>query len=152
VTDPALTISIDRTSLSLSALVMTGHADASRVLSVSDYQEPALQARINYAPTGDAHGDMPLSWSYQESILGFNVFYEGATSEAEMRSRIAELVAATGRLTYETTVTVNGADAETWTCRPGTIQPIGGRTRSDMRLYNPVWSVSLPVYPIRSVT
>lgn len=130
--------------------VMTGHLDPSRMLSVSDYQEPAIQARIQYAPTGDGHGDMPLAWSWQESILGFNAFYDDGVSEAEMRSRIAELTAAISRLSYETTVTVSDADPETWTCRPGSIVPIGGRTRTDMRLYNPVWSVALPVHPIRS--
>lgn len=145
-----LTISIDRTSLTLDPLVLTGHLEPTRFLSVSDYQEPAIQPRINYAPEGDTHGSLPLSWSYQESILGFNAFYEGGASETEMRSRIAELTAALGRLSYETTVTVSDADPEVWTCRPGSITPVGGRTRSDMRFFNPVWSVAIPVYPIRS--
>lgn len=148
-----LTISIDRTGMvgDPDPLVMTGHAEPTRFLSVSDYQEPAIQPRILDAPTGDGHGDMPLGWSWQESILGFNAFYEEATSESEMRSRIAELTAAISRLTYQTTVTVSDADPETWTCRPGAIVPLGGRTRSDMRLFNPVWSVAIRVHPVRSV-
>lgn len=136
--------------MTLDPLVLTGHAEPTRILSVSDYQEPAIQARINYAPDGDGHGSMPLSWSYQESILGFNVFYEGRTSEAEMRSRIATLTAALGRLSFETTVTVSDADPEVWTCRPGSVTPVGGRSLSDLRLFNPVWSIAIPVYPIRS--
>lgn len=148
-----LTISIDRTGMagSPAALVLTGHTDAARFLSVSDYQEPAIMPRITNAPAGDDHGEVPLAWSWQDSILGFNVFYEGGTSEAEMRSRIAVLTAAISRLTYQTTVTVSDADAETWTCRPGSITPIGGRTRTDMRLFNPVWSIAIPVHPVRSV-
>lgn len=132
-------------------LVLTGHAEPTRFLSVSDYQEPALQPRITYAPESDVHGDLPLGWSYQQSILGFNVFYEGGSSETVMRAKIAELVAALGRLSFTTTVTVNDADPEAWTCNPGSVTAVGGRTRTDMRLYNPVWSVAIPVYPIRSV-
>jgi hypothetical protein len=151
-TAPTLTISIDRTSMTLSALVLTGHVDVSRVLSVSDYQEPAMQPRIQYAPSSDdVSGEMPLGWVWQDSILGFNVFSDASATEADMRSKIAELTAAVARLSYETTVTVSDADPEVWTCRPGSVTPVGGRSLVDMRLHNPVWSVAIPVYPIRSV-
>jgi hypothetical protein len=153
-TDPSsLTISIDRSSfgLGLSPLLLTGHDDPARLLSVSDYQEPAMQPRIQYAPSSDdVSGEMPLGWVWQDSILGFNVFAEGV-AESTMRSSIAELAAAVARLSYETTVTVNDAAPETWVCRPGSVTPVGGRTLVDMRLHNPVWSVAIPVYPIRSL-
>lgn len=151
-TAPTLTISIDRTSLTLDPLVLTGHIDEDRVLSVSDYQEPAMQPRIQYAPSSDdVSGEMPLGWVWQDSILGFNVFSDASSTEADMRSKVAELVAAIARLSYETTVTVNDAPPEVWTCRPGSVAPVGGRSLVDMRLHNPVWSVAIPVYPIRSV-
>lgn len=150
--DPtSLTISIDRTSLSLSPLILTGHDDPTRVMSVADYMEPALQARINYAPTGDGHGDMPLGWSWQESLLNFSVFLENAASESAARAAVATVVAAVSRLSYTATVTVNGASPETWTCRPGSVVPAGDRTTSDLRTHANVWAVSIPVYPVRSV-
>jgi hypothetical protein len=153
VSDPTtLTISIDRTSLSLTALLLTGHDDAARVLSVSDYQEPAMQPRIQYAPTSDdVAGEMPLGWSWQDSILGFNVFAEDASSEADARSRVAQVVASVARLSYAITVTVGDADPETWTCRPGSVTPVGGRSLVDLTHHDPVWSVAIPVYPIRSM-
>jgi hypothetical protein len=147
-----LTISIDRTSLTLSALLLTGHDNPARVFSVADYQEPAMQPRTQYAPSSDdVSGEMPLSWVWQDSILGFNVFAEDVTTEADLRSRLAALTAAVGRLSYATTVTVGDAAPETWTCRPGTVTPAGSRTSFDLQTHDPVWSVSIPVHPIRSV-
>lgn len=150
--DPvSLTISIARTSMSLPALVLTGHDDASRVLSVSDYTEPALQARITYAPDGDTHGSLALGWSYQQAILGFSVFKESAASEAEARAAIAELAAALGRMRYTVTITVNDADPEAWTCDAGSIAPAGGRSFNDLKTHDNAWAVTIPAYPVRSV-
>lgn len=137
--------------MSLSALVLTGHDNPSRFLSVSSYRDPAMQARIAYAPTGDGHGDMPLGWSYQETLLAFNVFDENPSSEADLRSKIAELTAALGRLIYPVTVTVADAAAETWTCRAGSIAPVDDRTSSDLQTHKSAWAVTIPAYPIRSV-
>jgi hypothetical protein len=114
------------------------------------YREPAMQARINYAPTGDAHGDVPLSWSYQETVLSFNVFDELSTTEAAARAKIATLVAALGRLSYTVTITVDGATAEVWTCRPGSVVPVDDRTTFDLQSHRAVWTVTIPAYPIRS--
>lgn len=111
-----------------------------------------MQARNQYAPTGDGDGEMPLSWSWQQSILGFNVVKNDAATEAAMRLKIAELVTAVGRLSFEITVTVGDAPAETWTAEgAGSVVPVGGRTYTDMRHHDPVWSVAIPVHPIRSV-
>jgi len=149
--DPSsLVISIDRTSMGLEPLVLAGN-DTTRSLSIASYREPAMQPRINYAPTGDAHGDMPLSWSYQETVHALNVFDEGSTSEATTRAKIAELVAALGRLTYPITVPVDGASAETWTCRAGAVVPVDDRTSTDLQTHEALWAVTIPAYPIRSV-
>jgi hypothetical protein len=131
-------------------LLLTGHDDPARDLSVTGYREPAMQARINYAPTGDAHGDVPLSWSYQETVLSFNVFDELSTTEAGARAKIAALVAALGRLSYTVTITVDGATAEVWTCRPGSVVPVDDRTTFDLQSHRAVWTVTIPAYPIRS--
>ena len=138
--------------MSLSAFLMTGHDDASRVLSVSSYREPAMQPRINYAPdNGDLHGSVPLGWSYQQTVLAFNVFDEVGTSEATMRVKIAELTAALGRLAYPVTVTVDDADPETWTCDPGAVVAVDDRNSFDLQDHRPMWAVTIPAYPIRSV-
>lgn len=151
--DPTLTISIDRTSLDLAAFVLTGH-DAAHDLAITDYQEPAMAPRNEYAPTSpDVDGEMPLGWSWQQSILGFSVVKDDAVTEAAMRTKIVELVAAVARLSFTITVTVSDAPAETWTAQgAGSVVPVGGRTYEDMRHHDPVWSVSIPVHPVRSVS
>lgn len=137
--------------MTLSALVLTGHDDPTRALSIASYREPAMQPRITYAPSGDEHGDTPLSWSYQEIVHSFNVFDEGSDSEATTRAKIAELTAALGRLTFPMTITVDDADPETWVCRAGAVTPVDDRNSTDLQTHEALWAVVIPAYPIRSV-
>lgn len=149
--DGQLTISIDRTSLTLPALVLLGHGTAPG-LAVEGYTEPTLRPRVAYAADSDwVDGSMPLSMSWQESLIGFSVFADAAASEAQARGWIAELVRALGRLRYLVTITVNNAPAETWTCAPGSVTPTGSRTSANMRDYDQVWEVSIPCQPIRAI-
>lgn len=147
---PTLLISIDRTLLSLSPLVLSGSDDAN-ALGISGYQEPAMQPRVSYAPdSGWVDGDAALSWKWQQSILGFNAF-PSATSEVSARALHAELVAAvTQGLEFPVTVTVDDADPETWICNPGSVVYVEGRDFPDLLRHNAVWSVILPCHPIRS--
>lgn len=149
--DSTLTISIERGSLELPPLVLYGHGTAPG-LGVSDYTEPAMRPRIAYAPDSDwVHGSTPLSMVWQQSILGFNVFPAGPVSETQARGWVAELVQAVGRLRYLTTVTVDGAAAETWTCDAGSVVPVGGRDSVNLRTHDPVWEVMIPCQPIRQI-
>ncbi len=148
--DPTLTISIDRTALSLSPLVFVGSGDGA--LGITAYREPAMQPRVQLAPTSAfIHGDVPLSWSWQQSLLTWSFFTDG-TTETESRSLLAEVRAAvTQGLSFLVTVTVGGAPAEKWSCNPGPVNPESDRSYLDLRDSDPVWSVSLPCYPIREV-
>ena len=147
--DPSLTISIDRTALSLSPLVLV--AENATDLGLTDYAEPALLPRVSYAPTSDfQHGDVPLGWGWQQTLLNFS-FLTIADTEAESRALVdAVRNAITQGLEYEVTVTASDAAAEVWTCNPGSLTPAGARTLVNMRHVRPVWSVSLPCYPVRS--
>lgn len=146
-------ISIDRTSLSEAPLVLSGDKGTTAELGVSSYDEPALQARVAYAPPSDfMHGDLALGWTWQQALLTFTVFATDSSTEQEQRDLIAELVAATTQFpAYEVTVTVDDADPEVWQCDPGTVAPIGSRNRLNVERHNPEWSVSIPCYPVRSV-
>lgn len=148
--DPTLTISIDRTALSLSALVCSGKRDGSPLL-LTDYAEPAMQARVGTSPDSEwVHGSQALSWAWQQTILSFSVMADAST-EAAARAVIAELRAAvTQGLNYSVTVSVSDADAETWRCQPGSVTPAGSRSLADMRRPVNVWNVTLPCYPVRS--
>lgn len=147
----SLTITIDRTGMAgaPAPLVLLGQAGASNtVLAVSGYREPARQMRRRTAPPSDfVHGEVTLGWSYQQSILSFDVAAFGAT-EAQAKAAIAELEAALGRLQFEVTVEVGDAPALTWTCDAGEAIPIGDRTYANLRAAEPSWSVAIPCYPI----
>ncbi len=145
-----LLISIDRTSLALAPLVLSGSNDANPI-GITDYSEPAMQPRITYAPdSAYEHGSMPLATVWQQTILGFEVSTTEAASEAESRVLIAELLQAISQFSFTVAVTVDGAPAETWTCHAGAMQPAGSRTFADLLRHNPVWSVTIPAYPIRA--
>lgn len=146
----SLTISIDRTALDLDPLVLSGVDDANP-LGITDYREPAMQSRIAFAPSSDYEpGDIPLAATWQQTVLAFAVAPRVST-EAEARALIAELVAAVSQgLTYLVTVTVDSAAPEVWTCNPGSVEPVGGRTFADLNKHDPEWAVSLPCHPIRA--
>lgn len=145
-----LTISINRASLSLAPLVLSG-SDGGSSLGITDYSEPAIQPRILYAPdSAYESGSTPLAVAFEDTIVGFAVCTTTSTTEAASRSLIAELVSAVSQFSYTVTVTVDGAPAETWTCRTGAVAPVGGRTYSNLRRHNPEWSVTIPAHPVRT--
>jgi hypothetical protein len=121
------------------------------VLGVTGYREPAMQPRIQYAPSSlELHGDLALGWTWQQTILGFEVAAFSAASEQASRDAVAELLAAiTQGLEFDVSVTVGDADPEVWTCNPGTLTPTGDRSSADLRRHTDPWSVTLPAYPVR---
>lgn len=148
---PTVTITIDRSSMALPDLVIDGQQPLSGDLGLVSYQEPALQPRIKYAPTSDwVHGEMALGFTYQQVMLQLDVTTPNATTEAQARAAIAALAAALGRLSFTTTVTIDGATPETWSCQPGSVSPAEARTYVDLVHHRPVWQVSIPAQPLRS--
>lgn len=148
--DPSLTISIDRTALSLSPLTFV--ASGAGTLGITDYSEPAMQPRVSYAPSSAfLHGEVALAWAWQTTLLRWS-FFTDVDTETESRGLLAQVRAAiTQGLHFDVTVSVGDAEGETWRCDPGGLTPDGSRTYTDLRDADPVWSVSLPCYPIRSV-
>lgn len=146
----SLTISIDRTSLSLAPLVLSG-SDDSTPLGVTGYQEPAIEPRISYVPDSAwVDGSVAVAVSYAQTFLGFDVVTDQAVSESESRLLLAELRRALGQFRYGVTVTVGDAPPETWACDPGTVGPID-RSFVDLRDHNPVWPVTIPCRPTRTI-
>lgn len=153
---PNVLISIDRTGMagSPAPLVLAAtenHGSSNTVLGVTEYGEPAIQARVQYAPTSAwLHGEEPLGWTYQQSLLAFSVAPVNS-DETDGREAVEELRAALSRLSFEITVTVDDAPAETWTCTAGTVEPAGSRTLANLRHNCPSWSVGVPAHPVREV-
>jgi len=146
-TDPTLTISIDRTGLSLGALAFSGALDGT-TLGIVGYQPPALQSRVTYAPDSiNIHGSEAIAASWQQAILGFDWVRDGDSTETEVQASYAEVAAAIAQFSYVVTTQVSGAPAQLWRADPGSIVP-AARTYSDLTYRNPVYAVTLPVYPI----
>lgn len=146
-TDPTLLITIDRTSLSLSPLVLSGSEDGND-LGVTSYQAPALQARIGYAPdSANIDGSEAISAAWQQSLMSFNYVADRAADETESRASYAEVVAALAQFEYLVTTVENGAPAQIWTANRGSIAP-PQRSYGDMVSGQPVYAITIPVYPI----
>jgi len=147
--DPTLIVSIDRTSLSLSPLVLSGTNDATE-LGVTGYVEPAIDWRIRYAPDSDyAHGSTALSAALQQTVLNFDAVTDQATTETAARALIAELRTALGQFAFAVTVTVGDAAPEVWSCNPGSVGA-AARNYVDLRDHNAIYPVSIPCHPVRS--
>lgn len=142
-----LSISIARTAGG--PLALQGHDSTTSGLVISAYREPARQQRIHYAPQSVyIPGEQPLAATWQQTMLAFEVFAQKPASESQARTWHAELLAAVTQWSFLTTVTVDGATPEVWTCHPGSVEPRGDRSLVDLKHNNPVWSVAIPCYPI----
>src|SRR5690348_10230116 len=117
-----LTVSIDRTSLSLGALALTGSNDGSNGMHLVAYSPPSRIARNVYMPdSANVHGSEKVASALQQAVLGFNVKMTSAT-ETALHASYAALAAAIGQFEFTVTTTIGGAAAEVWTADPGSIQ------------------------------
>lgn len=143
-----LTISIDRTGLSLSALEFSGADDATD-LGIVGYQPPSRQSRVTYAPDSiNIAGSEAIGGTWQQAILGFDWVPDRAASESDVQTAFAEVVAAVGQFSFTVTTQVSGAPAQVWAANMGSATH-PARTYVDLSgVVRPVFSVSIPVYPI----
>lgn len=144
--NPTLTFSIDRTSLSLSPLVLSALPGAS-ALGIVAYRKPALIRRNTYAPDSPySPGATLLSSVVEQTNHALSVLPQDVATQAEVDDAIAELYAAISQFPYEVTVTENG-EATTTVCDPGSMTP-DDTTRISLAHLVPVWSVVVPCFPI----
>lgn len=143
--EPTFTISIDRTALAKAPLVFSG-TDGDGVLGAMNYQEPGAIPRVQSLSPLYTHGEVPLAWSFQQGLIRWSAFADSST-EVASKTLQAELVeAVTQWPSYEVTVNEDGAQS-VWTCHPGSVEP-EARTRANLVDHNPVWTISLPCYPV----
>lgn len=149
--EPTLTISIDRTGMAGSPAALTFSATPGvGERGITNYREPMLQTRRRTVEADDIHGERTQAWKWQQTILAFDVVTDASATEAESRALVAEIRAAVSRLSYAVTVTVNGATAEVWACTVGSANYRDARMYADLVDHNPVVSVSIPCHPVRS--
>lgn len=148
-TDPTLTISIDRSSLpgSLAPLVFSAALDATP-LGIVGYQPPADVPRYAYAPSSaDVDGAELVAVAWEHTNLGFDWVADEAASEADVQTAYLEVRAALEQFSFPVTTQVDGAPAQVWTADRGGMNP-SPRTYEDLLNHNPVYSVTIPVQPI----
>jgi hypothetical protein len=145
-----LTITLSRTELALSPLILSGSDDANAI-GITNYQEPPRQSRVAYAPdSAYVHGSTALAGVWQQSILAFDIVTDQAATEAASRTLVASVLAAIGQFSYTATVVVDGAPSEAWACDMGSMT---GPPRDYFSLqgHDPVWSVLIPCHPLPTI-
>lgn len=144
------TVSIDRTSLGLAPLTISGDGSGTYSLTQGGLGSPVQSARLLYMPDHpDVHGSELLGAVRETTALPLTILVQAATSAA-LSAAVDALNDALWQFTYATTVTVDGV-ARTWTCHPCLAAPASGLVEHGMAdQFFDVLSVTIPVYPIAS--
>lgn len=143
-------VSIDRTSLTLPALVLSGGFSAAS-WGITEFTPPGLIMRTTRAPSPFIDGDGPvIAASAQEAMLGISAFPLVST-EADRQAAVLALRDALRRYAYTVTTTEGSAAPQTWKASPGSVVPVGSRTFADLMTSQPVYSITIPVHPIPTI-
>lgn len=145
-TAPTLTITISQSG---DDLVLSGSVDSNE-LGVTRYSPPALQQRLVYMPdSASVHGSEATSAAWQQALLSFDWVPDRAADEGDVAASYADVVAAIGQFEFTVTTQVSDAAAEVWSANAGSIVLAGGsRDYADLAHKNPVYTVTIPVYPL----
>ncbi len=144
---PTLTITIDRTSLTLAPLVLSGKLDGTP-LGIVNYSPPARLSRMTQMPDNpQIDGTEYTGTAWEKTMLGFDWMPDTATTETQVQASYAEVVAAVGQFEFTVKTKVSDAPEETWYANRGSVLP-GDRTLIDLTHHNPVYAVDIPVHPI----
>lgn len=145
-TAPTLTITISQTG---DDLVLSGTPNVGD-LGVTRYSPPALQSRLVYMPdSASVDGSEATAASWQQALLTFDWVPDTATDEGDVAASYADVVAAIAQFEFTVTTQVSDAAAEVWSANRGSIVLAGGsRDYTSLVNKNPVYTVTIPVYPI----
>jgi hypothetical protein len=119
----ALTIAIDRTSLGLGPLTITGSRAAAHApgmpglwVPADGYRRPTLPPRLSYAPeSAYAPGRTVLAATVSEGTWPLRI-RAAAPDAATLAALRAVVELAVGQMTYDVAVSLDGV-METWRCR-----------------------------------
>jgi len=143
-------ISIDRTSLSLSALTMSDMPPATSGWWVDSrgFGRPEHTKRRTYASDAPwTKGKVLTASVADQSTLPFT-FWGMAASTSALYALMDALEAALDQFTYTVTVTDN-ALARTWTCDPADVR-WSDMSLAQSRAMIVMGTVTIPVYPVAS--
>jgi hypothetical protein len=138
-------VSFDRSSLSLSALVASGAGPTYRITE-EGLGRPAVSWRFAAMPdSSDVHGTEYTAAAKEQSSLPLVIDVYGS-STANLETACAALDAALSQFSYETTVTVDGV-AQIWSCSPASWST-GLVHAEDVSSFLRTYTITIPVYPI----
>lgn len=141
-------VSIDRSSLSLGALVISSTPTDTYVLTGAGLGRPGISWRYTYAPANPyIHGSALLGAVKDQSSLPLEVLVQSNTA-ANLDAAIKTLTDALDQFSYDVTVTVDGV-AKTWSCDPGSYASTDGQVNDARQVqFVEVLAITIPVYPI----
>lgn len=150
--DPTLVITIDCAGMTdPTDISFYGQLGAGE-LGVTDFPEPVVEPLNRYATQSDYEdGQEPRGATMLNTLLAWDFVTDLADTEQESRLLIARVRLAIRRLRYAVTVTVVDADPEVWQVKGyGSLTP-PSRTLANLTNHDPVWGISLPVDPNRTI-
>lgn len=141
------TVSIDRSALSLSPLVIADDGATYR-LTERGLGRPGVTWRMGAMPdSADVHGTEYISAAKEQSSLPLEVAVTASTTSA-LSAAVVALEAAVSQFSYDVTVTVDGV-GRTWSCGPASYASANGAFDAGMvAAHFDVLSITIPVYPI----
>lgn len=144
------TVSIDRSSLSLAALVIDDTTAAPYMLMGDGLGRPAITWRLLPMPdSNDVHGTEYVAAVKEQSGLPLRVMVKADTAAA-LDSAVTALEDALSQFTYSVTVTVAGV-SKVWSCSPASYGLDVGQVEFWKVQQNyEVLTITIPVYPIAS--
>lgn len=141
-------VSIDRASLSLSALDIGDSPGDTYCLTPEGLGEPEMTWRLGAMPdSASIHGREYISAALDESSLPLEIVVSG-TSAANLATNKAALTTALSQFSYSVTVTVDSL-AKVWLCGPANWS-IGAVQHSHQVELVQVVRFTIPVYPVAS--
>lgn len=143
-----VTVSIDRTSLSLSALSITDDG-ATYQISQDGLSRPGVTWRMAAVPnSADTHGTEYVAAAKEQTSIPLEVIVKAASSAA-LNTAVEALLDALSQFSFDVTVTVDGV-AKTWAASPASWAPKAAAGPAQVAQHFEVLTVSIPVYPIAS--
>lgn len=139
-----LELSVDRTDLSLAALVFST-PDTGRWIPEDGLTYPAKRWRKQYATSNHLHGDVLVRATLEHASIGATLYVKAADAAA-LKTAKAEVEDALGQFFYNVTVTEDG-QATTYSADPADVS--WGDADSGMSgAHLARCSVLIPVYPV----
>ena len=144
------TVSIDRTSLSLSALVIDSEGFGTYYIDKAGLGRPGRTPRETLAAASPfVHGNLRTAVVWDEATLPLTVRVQ-SDSSADLATAVGALEAALSQFVYTVTVTVDGV-ARAWTAYPATWNTTDALVDVErVRNHFEDLAISIPVYPLSS--